>query len=443
MRIRLSDHFTYPRLLRFVLPSIVMMIFTSIYSVVDGLFVSNFAGKIPFAAINLIYPLLMILGALGFMIGTGGSAIVGKTLGEGDPAAANRYFSLLVYAAMGGGVLLALLGELFLQPVAVMLGARGEILENCVLYGRIILAALPFFILQNVFQSFFVTAEKPKLGLAATVAAGCSNILLDALFVAGFGWGLAGAALATALCQAVGGVIPLLYFSRRNDSLLRLGRTQFQGRILLQTCFNGSSELMSSIAASVVTILYNYQLMRLTGEDGVAAFGVVMYISFVFAAIFIGYSIGGAPLFSYHFGAENRAELQNLLRKSLLLMGAIGAAMTLAASLLADPISRLFVGYDSGLYDLTVHGIRVYSFVFLLCGFNIFGSGFFTALNNGMISASISFLRTLVFETSSVLILPWIFGMDGIWGATIAAETAALLITTAFFLANRKRYHYF
>lgn len=442
MKIRLSDHFTYPKLLRFVLPSVIMMIFTSIYGVVDGLFVSNFVGKTPFAAINLIFPLLMILGALGFMIGTGGSAIVGKTLGEQSPGQANRYFSLLVYSAAAGGLLLAVLGLFILRPVSRLLGAQGEILDDCVLYGSVNLLALPFFILQNVFQSFFVTAEKPKLGLAVTVAAGCTNMVLDALFVAVLPWGLAGAAAATAMSQVVGGTIPIIYFSCKNGSLLRLGATRFYGRILLRTCANGSSELMGSIASSVVTILYNFQLMRLAGEDGVASFGVICYISFVFAAVFIGYSIGSAPLVSYHFGAQNTGELQNLLKKSLALMGLIGVLMTVSCFLLSPAISGIFVGYDAGLYRMTVHGMRIYSLAFLLAGFNIWGSGFFTALNNGAVSAAISFLRTLVFETSSVLILPYLLQMDGIWAAAVAAELAAMTITAIFLAVKRKQYHY-
>ena len=354
-----------------------------------------------------------------------------------------RYFSLLVYTAAAGGVLLAALGFFLVRPVAVLLGAEGEMLENCILYGRIILLALPFFILQNVFQSFFVTAEKPKLGLAVTVTAGCTNIVLDALFVAIFHWGLAGAAIATALSQTAGGLIPVFYFARKNSSLLRLGKTRFYGSVLLHTCANGSSELMSNIAASVVTTLYNFQLLRLAGEDGVAAFGVVMYISFAFAAVFIGYSVGSAPLVSFHFGAGNTGELQNLLRKSLLLMGSIGVAMALSCFLLSPSISGVFVGYDEGLLRITVHGMRIYAISFLFSGFNIFGSAFFTALNNGAASAAISFLRTLVFESGSVIILPYLWGMDGIWAATIAAELAALTITVAFLLFKRGRYQYF
>ena len=442
MRIQLSDHFSYGRLIRFTLPSIVMMIFTSIYSVVDGLFVSNFVGKTPFAAINLIMPILIILGALGFMIGTGGSAIVAKTLGEGDPARANRYFSMLVYTTVVGGAVLAAAGELSLPIVSELLGAEGAMLQDCILYGRIILAALPAFMLQNVFQSFMITAEKSRLGLAVTVAAGLTNMVLDFVFIVPLGWGLAGAAIATAISQVIGGAVPIVYFARKNDSLLRLTKAKFEGRILLRTCTNGSSELMSNISASIVTMLYNFQLMRLAGEDGIAAYGVVMYVNFVFSAIFIGYSIGAAPVIGYHYGAQNHAELKNLFRRSLVLVVISGVAMTVLAELLAQPLTHVFVGYDAGLYALTVRGFMLYSISFLVSGVNIFGSAFFTALNNGLVSAAISFLRTLVFQVAVVLLLPLLLGIDGIWLAIVAAELLALSVTLVFFIVKRKQYHY-
>ena len=441
-RIQLSDHFTYGRLLRFTLPSIVMMIFTSIYSVVDGLFVSNFVGKTPFAAINLIMPILIVLGALGFMIGTGGSAIVAKTLGERDTERANHYFSMLVYVTVVGGVLLTALGELLLRPMCVLLGAKGEMLENCVLYGRIVLLALTAFMLQNVFQSFLITAEKARLGLIITVLSGVTNMVLDYVFIALLHWGLTGAALATALSQMVGGVTPFVYFLRENDSLLRLTKTRFDGRILLKTCTNGSSELMSNISASVVTMLYNFQLMSLAGEDGIAAYGVVMYVNFIFAAIFVGYSIGTAPVIGYQYGAQNHAELKNLFRRSLVLMTLSGAGMALLAEALAQPLTQIFVGYDAGLYAMTLRGFRLYSVSFLITGINIFGSSFFTALNNGVVSAVISFLLTLVFQVVVVLVLPAIFGLDGIWFAITAAELLALAVTILFFVLKRKEYHY-
>ena len=442
MRIQLSEHFTYSKLLRFTFPSIIMMIFTSIYSVVDGLFVSNFVGKTAFAAVNLIYPVLMLLGSLGFMVGTGGSAIVAKTVGQGKPELANRYFSLLVCAAAAGGVAVAALGEVFIRPVAAALGAEGGMLEDCVLYARIILAANPFFILQNVFQSFFIMAEKPKLGLYVSVGAGLTNIVLDALLVGLIPLGLVGAAAATAISQAVGGLVPVVYFLRVNDSLLRLTRPGFDGRVLVKTCTNGSSELMSSISSSVVNILYNFQLMRLAGEDGVAAYGAIMYVSFIFAAIFIGYSIGSAPVVSYHYGAENTGELRNLLRKSAVLTALAGVAMALAGAAVAAPLARLFVGYDRELYLLAVRGFRLYALSYLLCGFNIFGSSFFTALNNGLASALISFLRTLVFQCASVLILPVFLDVDGIWLAISVAEAAALAVTILLLAVNRKAYRY-
>lgn len=442
MRIQLSEHFTYGKLLRFTFPSIIMMIFTSIYSVVDGIFVSNFAGKTPFAAINLIMPLLIVTGAPGFMVGTGGSAIVAKTMGQGKPELAKRYFSFLVCAAAVGGAAVGWLGAVFARPIASALGAKGEILEYCVVYARIILAANPFFILQNVFQSFFVTAEKPKLGLYITVGAGLTNIVLDALLVGVLHWGVAGAAIATILSQAVGGLTPIVYFLRKNDSLLRLIRPRFDGGVLWRTCTNGSSELMSNISGSIVAMLYNFQLLRLAGEDGVAAYGAIMYVNFIFLAIFIGYAIGSAPVVSYHYGAGHSEELHSLLVKSAVLTEGVGMAMMVLAFLASGPLAKIFVGYDRDLYELTVQGFHLYAVSYLLCGCNIFGSSFFTALNNGLASALISFLRTMVFQCAAVLILPVFLEVDGIWLAVAVAETLTLLVTLALLAKYRKIYRY-
>lgn len=440
--IRLSDHFTYSKLLRFTLPSIVMMVFTSIYGVVDGLFVSNFAGKTAFASVNLVMPFVMILGGMGFMIGTGGTALVSKILGEGDPDTANRTFSMMVLFTLALGIVLSAAGIVFMRPVSRFLGATDAMMDDCVLYGRIVTGFTFAFMLQNVFQSFFIAAEKPKLGLKVTVAAGLANMVLDALFIAVFNWGVAGAAIATGLSQCVGGVLPLVYFLRPNSSLLRLSPTRLRLRPILAACGNGSSELMSNISSSVVSMLYNFQLMRLTGEDGVSAYGVLMYVQFIFISIYIGYSIGCAPVVSYHFGAQNHGELKNLLGKSVLLMGCTGVALTALAMALADPLSRLFVGYDAGLFALTSHAFRLFAWSFLLAGFNIYASGFFTALNNGGISAAISFLRTLVFQSASVLILPIFLDVDGIWWAITVAEVFAFLISVTFLLAKRGKYHY-
>lgn len=442
MRIQLSDHFTYAKLLRFVYPSIVMMIFTSIYSVVDGLFVSNYVGKTPFAAQNLVWPFIMLLSAIGFMLGTGGSAIVAKTLGEGEREKANEYFSMLIYVTLGFGILLALLGILWMPAIAVFLGATEEMLVDCVKYGRIVVAALPAFMLQNTFQSFFPTAEKPKLGLVITVAAGVTNMVLDYIFIAVFQWRLAGAAFATAVSQVMGGVLPVFYFFSDNSSLLRLGKTRYYGRILLKACTNGSSELMTNVCNSVVNILYNFQLMRLVGEDGVSAFGVIMYVMFVFAAAFLGYSIGVAPVIGYHYGAGNREELKSLLKKSLHLIISAGIVLVGLAEVMALPLSRLFVGYDSELMSLTCHAFRVFSLSYLFMGINIFGSAFFTALSNGAVSAGISFLRTLVFQVVSVLVLPVFFDVEGVWMSVIVAEVLALCMTILCLVKNSKRYGY-
>lgn len=442
MRIKLSDHFTYKKLIRFVLPSIIMMIFTSIYGVVDGLFVSNFVGKTAFAAINLIMPFLMGLSALGFMVGTGGSAIVAKTLGEKKNKRANEYFSMLIYITIIGGLVISVIGSILIRSVSSFLGASGELLENCVLYGRILFLSLTPYMLQNVFQSFFVTAEKPKLGLYVIIAAGLTNMLLNFLFIAVFKWGLAGAALATAASEYMGGFLPVFYFLRKNGSLLRLGKTHFDKGILRKTCTNGSSELMTNLSMSVVNSLYNFQLIRFSGEDGVAAYGTIMYVNFFFAAVFFGYSIGSAPVIGYHYGAGNHDELKNLFKKSLSLIAVWGILLTLLAHLLAAPLAAVFVGYDKELFAMTCHGFRLYSMCFLICGFNFFASSFFTALSNGAVSAAISFLRTLVFQIAAVCLLPFLFGIDGIWLAVTAAEAMTLLITVTFFIRNQKRYHY-
>lgn len=444
MHIQLSDHFTYGKLTKFTLPSIVMMIFTSIYSVVDGFFVSNFAGKTPFAAVNLIMPVLMILGTVGFMFGTGGTALVAKTYGEGDREKANRYFSLFVYVAFGAGAFLAVFGFVFIRPIAIALGADGTLLENCVLYARIILAALPFFVLQVMFQSFLAAAEKPQLGLAVTLSSGAVNMILDAVLVILLPqeYKLTGAAVATAAAQAVGGIVPLFYFFRKNSSILRLGRTQYDGRAILKACTNGSSEFMNNISMSLVGMLYNLQLMKYTGENGVAAYGVMMYVSMIFSAAFLGYSIGSAPIIGYHDGAQNHDELKGLLRKSLMLISTFGIAMVISAELLAVPISKIFVGYDAELLEMTVSGFRIFALCFAFLGFGIFVSGFFTALNDGVTSALIAFLRTLVFQSATIMFLPLIWGLDGVWISVVAAEFMSLVLGTVFLMIKRRKYHY-
>ena len=442
MKIQLSDNFTYGKLIRFTLPSIAMMIFTSIYGVVDGFFVSNFVGKTPFAAVNFIFPFIMLLGAVGFMFGAGGSALVAKTLGEGEKERANRLFSLIVYVSIASGIVLTILGLVFIRPVASMLGADGEMLENCVLYGRIILLATTPFMLQMEFQSFFITAERPNLGFIVTVAAGVTNMVMDALLVAVFDFGLVGAALATALSQTVGGFAGLIYFACPNKSLLKLTKTNFDGKALLKTCTNGSSELLSNISMSLVSMLYNYQLMKYAGEDGVAAYGVLMYVGMIFIAIFIGYSIGTAPLIGFNYGAENHAELKNLTKKSMILICTTSVCMLGLSFLLKSPLSKLFVGYDENLLALTERGFSIFAFSFLFTGIALFGSSFFTALNNGLISALISFLRTVVFQIAAVLLLPLIFDIDGIWISFVASELMASAVTLAFMLGLKKRYGY-
>ena len=441
MAIKLSDHFTYGRLVRFALPSIAMMIFISIYSVVDGLFVSNFAGKEALAAVNLVFPLVMALGSVGFMFGTGGAALVAKTMGEGDQVRANRLFSLIAVAGTALGIVLAGVGAGILGPLLEALGAQGTLKDQGLAYGFILLAALPFSIMQNMFQSFFIAAERPKVGLAVTIAAGVANIVLDYLFIAVLGWGIAGAALATALGQALAAVAAVAFFASSKTSRLRFARPTADFRALGKTCVNGSSELMTEVAASVVSMLYNYQLMMIAGADGVAAYGVIMYVNFIFTAVFFGFSMGTGPVVSYHYGAQHKEELKGLFKKSMVLVGGTGAAMFAASQLLAGPLVGVFVGYDPELAAMTLHGFRIYAVAFLVCGFNIYGSAF-TALNNGKVSALISFMRTLVFETSTVMLLPIVWGIDGVWSAIIVAEVCALVLTTAFLVGLRKPYGY-
>ncbi|MCQ2427671.1 MAG: MATE family efflux transporter [Clostridia bacterium] len=444
MKIQLSDHFTYSRLFRFTLSSVCMMIFTSIYTIVDGFFVSNFVGKTSFAAVNLILPPVFIIGTVGFMLGTGGTAIVAKTMGEGNREKANSYFSMFVYVAIAAGTAFSAVGFLLLKPVSVAMGASGELLEDCITYGSVMLAAMPFFILQVMFQSFVVAAEKPRFGFLVTVLSGLSNIILDATLCTLLPreYKLIGAAIATASSMAVGGIVPLFYFGRKNSSLLKLGKTRFQGKVLLRACLNGSSEFMTNIAMNVISILFNRQLMKYAGENGISAYGVIMYVSMIFTAVFIGYSMGVSPVISYHLGAGNTGELRSLLRKSLIIVALSGILMVVAGELLAVPISYFYVGYDSELLALTVSGFRIFAFSFAFMGFGIILSGFFTALNDGVTSAIISFVRTLVLESVSVLILPLIFDVDGIWYSVILAEALAMLLGILMLAVKRKKFFY-
>ncbi len=440
--IKLSDRFTYKKLLRYTFPAVIMLVFTSIYGVVDGFFVSNFVGKTPFAAVNFIMPVLMILGSIGFMFGTGGGALIAKTIGESKKEKANQIFSLIVYVSIALSIVLTVLAIIFLRPIISSLGAQGQLLEDSITYGRVILLSVPAFVLQSEFQILFATAEKPKIGLYVTIAAGLTNILLDALFIVVFSWGLVGAAWATTISLLVGSVIPLIYFGRKNNSLLQLTKTKYDAQTMLKTITNGSSELMNMVSMSLVSIFFNVQLLKYAGENGVAAYGVLMYVNLVFLSIYLGYAVGAAPIISYHFGAQNHDELRSLLRKSVIIMGAFSLLMFGSAQLLSTPLSKLFVGYDQVLMDMTQRAIFLFSFAFLFSGVGIFGSAFFTAMNDGLISALISFLRTLVFQTGAVLIFPLFWGLDGIWLSIVLAEAMAVVVTVLFFMGKRKRYHY-
>lgn len=443
MKISLSDHFTYKKLFKFTLPSILMMIFTSIYGVVDGFFVSNYVGESAFVAVNLIMPFLMILATVGFMFGTGGSALVSKTMGEGKDDKARRIFSLLVYFSAGVGVILAVIAFIFMRHIASLIGAEGQTLDYCVSYARIIVCALPFFVMQMEFQSFTIVAEKPGLGFAITVSAGVANMILDALLMGAFNMGIVGAALATAVSQMIGGLAPFIYYLRKNTSRLKLGKPEWNGKALIRTCTNGASEFVGNISMSMVSMLYNFQLLRYAGESGVAAYGALMYVNMIFIAIFAGYTVGTSPIISYHYGAGNTAELKNLFRKGFVVMIVVGTSMTVLALTLSSFLSSLFMGYDADMMRFTRRAIMIYSFSFPFCGIAFLGSGFFTALNNGFVSAAISFLRTLVFQIASVMLLPIIFDIDGIWASMVVTEFMACTLSIIFFIAKRRQYNYF
>lgn len=440
--IQLSEHFSYIKLMRFTIPTIAMMIFTSIYGVVDGLFVSNIVGSEAFAGVNLIMPALMMLGSVGFMVGTGGSALVSKTIGEGNKKLANRYFSMLIYFLLIVGIVLSILGNVFIRQISELLGAKGEMVDICSTYGRTLLCSLPFFMLQNCFQSFLVVAEKPAMGLCVSVIAGLSNMVLDFLFIYVFRLGVFGAALATAISEFVGAAIPLIFFIRKNNSPLMLIKTKLELKPILRTCSNGSSEMVTNISMSLVNMLYNLQLVKFAGYDGVVAYGIIMYVGFIFSGTYLGYCVGVAPIVGYHYGAANTAELKNLFKKSLFLLTSAAVVLTACAELLSSVLAGIFVGYNQDLHDMTTNAIQLFALSYIISGINIFASAFFTALNNGLVSAVISFMRTLVFQIAFIFILPELLGLNGIWLAVVGAEICSLIISVSFFVANRKKYKY-
>lgn len=442
MKINLSEHFTYKKLIRFTLSTIIMMIFTSIYGVVDGLFISNVVGSNAFAAINLIMPLIMIVGTVGFMIGTGGSAIISKTLGEGDKEKASQYFSMLVYLEIILGVIFTVIALLVIEPVAKLLGATEDMMGDCLTYGRILLIGMTAFILQNSFQSFMVVAEKPNFGLVISIISGITNMVLDFFFIYLFKWGVAGAALATITSQFVGAIIPMVYFARKNSTMLKLGKAKFELSPIIKTCTNGSSEMVTNLSMSLVNILFNMQLMKFAGANGVSAYGIIMYIGFLFVGTYVGYSVGSAPVISYHYGASHQEELKSLLSESIKLLGIIAIMMTFLAEILAKPLASIFVSYDKELLELTINAIRLYSLSYVISWFNIFASSFFTALNDGFISALISFLRTLVFQVITILVLPAIGGLDGIWISVLVAEILSIIVSIICFVKNKGKYEY-
>ena len=434
--IELAGHYGYRRIVRSVLPSIGMVLVVSVYSIVDGFFVANFAGKTGFAAINLTFPAIMMIGSLGLMIGTGGAELVAKIKGEGYPEKANRVFTMLVQFGLSLGVLLGIALTVAAPWVARWLGADEPMMEECVTYLRLNMIGMPGFVLQCAFQSFYMAAERPQLGTLMSIVAGVTNILLDAILVWALGLGVTGAAIATAAGCTVGGLFPVYYFSsRRNKGSLRILPTRILWPYIGKACSNGLSEYVSSISMNIVTLCYNLQLMRYLGEDGVSAYGVVMYIAFIFAAVFLGYNIGITPIIGYHYGAGDIKEQRSLFRKSLTIIGVLGLLMAGTAETFASPLARVFVGYDAALTALTIRAMRIYMLAFLITGINMFVSALFTGLNNGVVSAVASFMRTLVFELACVWMLPALLGIDGIWMSWGIAEVLSLVLCA--FLVGR------
>lgn len=440
--IQLSDHFSYGKMIRFTLPSICMMIFTSIYGIVDGFFVSNYVGAVPFAALNLAMPFIMILSAFGFMFGSGGTALVSMRLGMGEKRRANETFSLLTYVLLVSGIVLGILGAMIAPWICRLLGATEEMMPYAVQYTRINMLSLPLFMLQRMFQSFMITAERPHMGLVVTVISGCTNMVLDWLFVGVFSWGLAGAAYATVISEYVGGLIPLVFFLMPNNSPLRLGKTHFHWHDIVKASTNGSSEFLSVSASSIIGMLYNLQLLRYAGTDGVAAYGVIMYVNFVFTGIYFGYTMGISPVIGFHYGAENEDELKNLFKRSAKMLITASVVITILSELASRLLVGIFVGYDPELMALTVRGFRIYSIAFLFMGINIFGSGFFTALNNGGISAMLSVTRSLGLQLISIYLLPYLLGTDGLWLVVVVSDGLCLLLTIYMLARYRKKYHY-
>lgn len=442
MKIELNEHFTYKKLIRFTLPSILMMIFTSIYGVVDGFFVSNYVGAEAFASVNLIMPVIIILSAVGFMIGTGGNALVAMTLGQHDEKRANEIFSMLIYILIFLGICLSIAMAVFMPRMARILGATDIMIDDCVIYGRISMVSLTFFMLQTSFQSFMVTAARPHFGLYITIAAGVTNMVLDLVFVGILGFGVAGAAWATVASEIVGGSVPLIYFIVPNKSKLNLVKAGFKFRPLVKVLSNGASEFMTIISSSFVNMLYNLQLMKIAGEKGVASFGVIMYINFIFTGVLFGYAFGSSSIVSYHYGSENYKELRSLFSKSIKIIGIASLISFASAQIFAIPLIKIFFSYSDELIHMTTHGFRIYSIAYLMIGFNGYASSLFTALNNGRVSATIAFGRTLVFQVASILILPRIFGLDGIFSSIIVAEFLAIMVSMFFINKYKSEYHY-
>ena len=441
-KIQLSDHFTYKKLIRYSIPMIGVLILTSIYGVVDGLFISNVEGDIAFSAVNLILPGVMMFSSIGFMMGSGGAAIVSKTLGEGKKEKASQYFSMIVYFLIIIGIVCAILGCILTKQISSLLGASEKMEKYCIEYGRVLFLFLPFMMLQYMFQSFFAVAEKPNVGLLITLCAGITNAIGDYLLIVVFRLGITGAAVASGASMVVGSVPAIIYFAFKKDLKFKLVPTKFDWKALGHTMSNGSSEMVTNISMSFVNMLYNAQLMKYYGENGVSAYGVIMYVGFIFSGCYMGVSQAVAPVVGYNYGASNEEELKNVFKKSLIILAVMAIFLTGSAEALSKPLAYVLFSHNEELLKLTTYAIRLYAIGYTISWINIFGSAFFTGLNNGLVSAIISFGRMLVFQLATIFILPLIFDSTGLWLAMPVSEVFSLIVTVTFFITMRKKYNY-
>lgn len=418
------------------------MVFMSLYTMVDGVFVSRFAGTAALSAVNIVYPMVSVVVAVGVMLATGGSAIIAKRMGEGKPEQARQNFSYLILAGVLIAVGMAALALVFLKPLLHLLGARGALFELCYAYALPLVFFIPSGILQMLFQTLLVTAGRPMLGLTVTVLGGVANIVLDYLFIVPLQMGIAGAAIATGIGFSIPAVFGLLYFALRRSGPLCFVRPKGGGKMLLRCCANGSSEMVTNMSTAVTTFLFNLLMMRYAGEDGVASITIVLYTQYLMTAVYMGYATGTAPVFSFHHGSRNGEQLRRLFRISMGFIALCSVATFALALVFAKQVVVIFTPAGSPVFEMALYGFRLFSGSFLFAGVGIFASAMFTAFSDGKVSAAISFLRTFAFIVLALLLLPLAMGLDGVWLAVPLAEVLGFGVSLFFLYRKKKRYCY-